>query len=96
MVQSKPCVASIQAEIENPMKQRTLNEMAMTLNFLDGLFNCDRTFGYSAGIEKCNLIVPGHQAIGLGALKFIYGCSTPDMTFNGRYECTKRIPQSVS
>ena|SRR5471030_856846 len=38
MVQSKPCVASIQAEINNPMKQRILNEMAITLNFLDGLF----------------------------------------------------------
>jgi len=71
MVQSKPCVASIQAEIDNPMKQRILNEMAITLNFLDGLFIWDRTFGYFARFEKCNLIVPGHQAIGLDALKFI-------------------------
>jgi len=57
MVQSKPCVASIQAEIDNPMKQRILNEMAITLNFLDGLFICDRTFGYLSRFEKCNLIV---------------------------------------
>ena len=44
MIQSKPRVASVQTAMKNPMKQRILNEMAITLNFLDGFFICGRTF----------------------------------------------------
>jgi hypothetical protein len=33
------------------MKQRILNVMAITLNFLDGLFIGDRTLGYLSRFE---------------------------------------------